>query len=275
MPARSSSPCPTTTPIGPGGDGSPPTGCSPTSRIMGSGSNGSSDPCPCRSPDRRALPPGEARRRRRHRRPYHDGPARSSSKVFNARARIRARRFAVRSPVQGRRDTSTSAGLEGRGMHTPGHTPACMTYPHRRRGFVGDTLFMPDYGTARWRFPGGDAGHLYRSIQKLLSDAARDELFMCHDYKAPEREKCYVGDHRLATSTNNVHAHDGVSESEFVRHAHHARRHARHAGPDPPVGVGQRPRWPLPHQRRLLSQRYRWTRCDVAGRHFARGAKPR
>jgi glyoxylase-like metal-dependent hydrolase (beta-lactamase superfamily II) len=82
--------------------------------------------------------------------------------------------------------------------------------------FVGDTLFMPDYGTARADFPGGDAGKLYRSIRKLLRLPRETRLFMCHDYKAPGRDsyawETTVGDER----DNSVHVHDGVSEEEFV-----------------------------------------------------------
>ncbi len=73
-------------------------------------------------------------------------------------------------------------------MHTPGHTPACLTYLIGDAGFVGDTLFMPDYGTARCDFPGGDAATLYRSIQKLFALPGDTRLFMCHDYMAPGRD---------------------------------------------------------------------------------------
>ncbi|MCF2514928.1 MBL fold metallo-hydrolase [Sphingomonas sp. G124] len=101
-------------------------------------------------------------------------------------------------------------------LYTPGHTPACVSYKIGDAVFVGDTLFMPDYGTARTDFPGGDARLLYRSIHKLLSLPAETRLFMCHDYKAPGRDRyaweATVGDQRLA----NKHIHDGVSEDEFV-----------------------------------------------------------
>ncbi|RPT54703.1 MBL fold metallo-hydrolase [Pseudomonas aeruginosa] len=106
--------------------------------------------------------------------------------------------------------------LECRALHTPGHTPACMTYLVGDSAFVGDTLFMPDYGTARCDFPGGDARQLYRSIQRLfaLPDATR--LFMCHDYTAPGRDE-----HRCETSVGeqrrrNVHVREGVDEEAFV-----------------------------------------------------------
>jgi glyoxylase-like metal-dependent hydrolase (beta-lactamase superfamily II) len=106
--------------------------------------------------------------------------------------------------------------LAGRVLHTPGHTPACLTYVIGDAAFVGDTLFMPDFGTARCDFPGGDARQLYRSIQKIfaLPDATR--LFLCHDYKAPGREEyrweTTVGEEKRA----NVHVHEGVSEEAFV-----------------------------------------------------------
>ncbi len=106
--------------------------------------------------------------------------------------------------------------ISARAIHTPGHTPACMTYLIGDAAFVGDTLFMPDYGTARADFPGGDARALYRSIQKIFALPASTRLFMCHDYKAPARSdyawETTVGEERA----ENVHVHDGVSEDEFV-----------------------------------------------------------
>ena len=107
--------------------------------------------------------------------------------------------------------------LEMRAMSTPGHTPACMTYVVGDAAFVGDTLFMPDYGTARTDFPGGDAATLYRSIRRILALPAATRLFTCHDYTAPGRDEfrweSTVGEQRAA----NVHIHDGVSEEDFVR----------------------------------------------------------
>jgi glyoxylase-like metal-dependent hydrolase (beta-lactamase superfamily II) len=101
-------------------------------------------------------------------------------------------------------------------MHTPGHTPACVSYLIGDAVFVGDTLFMPDYGTARADFPGGDARTLYRSIRKLLALPPQTRVFLCHDYKAPGRDdyawQTTIGDERA----RNVHVHDGVSEDEFV-----------------------------------------------------------
>jgi glyoxylase-like metal-dependent hydrolase (beta-lactamase superfamily II) len=106
--------------------------------------------------------------------------------------------------------------MEGHVMHTPGHTPACLTYVVGDAAFVGDTLFMPDYGTARADFPGGDAAVLYRSIRKVLALPAETRLFMCHDYLAPGRDT-YAWETTVAEErANNVHIHDGVSEADFV-----------------------------------------------------------
>lgn len=118
-------------------------------------------------------------------------------------------------------------------LHTPGHTPACVTYVVRdgeqTAAFVGDTLFMPDYGTARCDFPGGNARTLYRSIRTLLSLSPDTRLFMCHDYmpdgRAPRWETT-VADERA----HNIHVHDGISEDDFV-----AMRTARDATLDMPV----------------------------------------
>lgn len=108
-------------------------------------------------------------------------------------------------------------GLRATAMHTPGHTPACLTYLTGDAGFVGDTLFMPDYGTARADFPGGDARVLYQSIQKLLSLPPGTRLFMCHDYKAPGRDT-YAWETTVAKEReSNIHVHKGVSEDEFVK----------------------------------------------------------
>ncbi len=102
-------------------------------------------------------------------------------------------------------------------IHTPGHTPACVSYRIEDAVFVGDTLFMPDYGTARADFPGGDARTLYRSIRRLLSLPPQTRLFMCHDYKAPGRDR-YVWETTVeAERAHNIHVRDGISEDEFVR----------------------------------------------------------
>jgi len=101
-------------------------------------------------------------------------------------------------------------------MHTPGHTPACITYVIGDAAFVGDTLFMPDYGTARVDFPGGDAATLYRSIQRIFGLPDGTRLFMCHDYKAPGRDE-YAWQSSVAEQrAENVHIHTGVSEQAFV-----------------------------------------------------------
>jgi len=113
-------------------------------------------------------------------------------------------------------DTISIGNLTCRVMHTPGHTPACVTYVIDDAAFVGDTIFMPDYGTARVDFPGGDAATLYRSIQKLFSLPNETRLFLCHDYKAPGRDEfCWqttVG----AEKSDNIQVRESVTESEFV-----------------------------------------------------------
>jgi glyoxylase-like metal-dependent hydrolase (beta-lactamase superfamily II) len=120
-------------------------------------------------------------------------------------------------------------GLEFEVLFTPGHTPADVSYQVADAVFVGDTVFMPDYGTARTDFPGGDARVLYRSIRRLLALPRETRLFMCHDYKAPGRDhyawECTVADQR----DHAVQAHDGIGEDEFV-----ATRKARDAGLAPP-----------------------------------------
>jgi len=114
-------------------------------------------------------------------------------------------------------DTFIIGNLQGRVLHTPGHTPACLTYVIDDAAFVGDTLFMPDYGTARCDFPGGDARTLYQSIQKVLTLPPETRIFLCHDYKAPGRDEYQhmttVAEQREA----NVHVHEGISEEEFVK----------------------------------------------------------
>lgn len=101
-------------------------------------------------------------------------------------------------------------------LHVPGHTPADVAYRIADAVFVGDTLFMPDYGTARADFPGGDARQLYRSIRRLLALPGDTRLFLCHDYKAPGRE-VYAWETTVAEQRErSVHVHDGVSEDEFA-----------------------------------------------------------
>jgi glyoxylase-like metal-dependent hydrolase (beta-lactamase superfamily II) len=130
-------------------------------------------------------------------------------------------------------DVLPLGALSIRALHTPGHTPACMTYfvedGAQRAAFVGDTLFMPDYGTARCDFPGGDARTLYRSIARVLSLPSDTRLYLCHDYQPGGRPVAYastVADQRRA----NVHVRDGVTEDDFV-----AMRTTRDATLDMPV----------------------------------------
>ena len=106
--------------------------------------------------------------------------------------------------------------LEARVLYTPGHTPADITYLIEGTGFVGDTPFMPDYGTARADFPGGDAHALFRSIKKLMTLPPDTRLFMCHDYKAPGRDQ-YAWETTVAEQrATNVHVKEGVAEDDFV-----------------------------------------------------------
>jgi glyoxylase-like metal-dependent hydrolase (beta-lactamase superfamily II) len=130
-------------------------------------------------------------------------------------------------------DTFAIGGLRATAMHTPGHTPACMTYlvedGDAHAAFVGDTLFMPDYGTARCDFPGGDAATLFRSVRRVLALPGDTQLYMCHDYRPGGRPLAHVStvaEQRAA----NVHVHDGIAEADFV-----AMRQARDATLDMPV----------------------------------------
>ncbi len=105
--------------------------------------------------------------------------------------------------------------VEVRVMHTPGHTPACLTFVVNRDAFIGDTLFMPDYGSARCDFPGGDATTLYRSIRKILALAPDTRLHLCHDYPPVAREPAWVTT-VSEQRQKNIHVHDGITEAEFV-----------------------------------------------------------
>ena len=106
--------------------------------------------------------------------------------------------------------------IAGRIIATPGHTPACITYVIGDAAFVGDTLFMPDFGSARTDFPGGDATQLYESIQKILALPDETRLFMCHDYKAPGRD-VYAWETSVAEQrASNIHINDTVSRDAFV-----------------------------------------------------------
>jgi glyoxylase-like metal-dependent hydrolase (beta-lactamase superfamily II) len=107
-------------------------------------------------------------------------------------------------------------GLSLKALYVPGHTPACMAYEIGDALFVGDTLFMPDVGTARCDFPGGSAKTLYQSIQKVLAYPNETKLYMCHDYPPKDRPAAYcttVGEEKKS----NIHVHDGVTEDEFVQ----------------------------------------------------------
>jgi glyoxylase-like metal-dependent hydrolase (beta-lactamase superfamily II) len=121
-------------------------------------------------------------------------------------------------------DSFSVGALAARVLHTPGHTPACVTYLIGDAAFIGDTLFMPDYGTARCDFPGGDARTLYRSIQKLFALPANTRLFICHDYQAPGRTQNLYQSTLAEQRAHNVHVHEGISEEAFV-----AMRNARDA----------------------------------------------
>jgi glyoxylase-like metal-dependent hydrolase (beta-lactamase superfamily II) len=101
-------------------------------------------------------------------------------------------------------------------LHVPGHTPADMAYVIGDALFTGDTMFMPDYGSARADFPGGDARQLYRSVRRLMKLPDETRVFLCHDYKAPNREEYVWETTMLAERTGNVHIHEGVSEDQFV-----------------------------------------------------------
>lgn len=112
-------------------------------------------------------------------------------------------------------ETFQIGGMTATAMHTPGHTPACMSYLISDALFVGDTLFIPDYGTARCDFPGGDARTLYQSIQRLLALPPETRMFLCHDYLPNGRELTYQTTVE-AQRRSNIHVHSGISEEEFV-----------------------------------------------------------
>lgn len=109
----------------------------------------------------------------------------------------------------------TIGGLVGRALHTPGHTPACMVHIIGDSVFVGDTLFMPDAGTARADFPGGDAAQLYNSIQKILQLPGETRVFMCHDYGAEGRDLAYETT-VAAEIENNIHVNQTIEQAQFV-----------------------------------------------------------
>lgn len=114
-------------------------------------------------------------------------------------------------------DRFSIGGLEAVVLHVPGHTPACLAYVVGDAVFPGDTLFMPDYGSARCDFPGGDARTLYRSIRRLTSLPDEARVFLCHDYKAPPGRAEFAWETTIgAQRVGNIHVRDGVSEEEFV-----------------------------------------------------------
>lgn len=143
-------------------------------------------------------------------------------KIFNAGSEF-ARDGSQFDRLLSDREVFAVGGLLVTAMHTPGHTPACMTYvvqdpsvqPVHTVAFVGDTLFMPDYGSARCDFPGGSASTLYQSIQKVLTLPGDTTLYLCHDYPPDGREPVCVTT-VAAQKASNIHVHDGVSEIEFV-----------------------------------------------------------
>ena len=113
-------------------------------------------------------------------------------------------------------ETFNVGDIEGHVIATPGHTPACVTYVIGDSAYVGDTLFMPDFGSARTDFPGGSAPQLYDSIHKILALPDDTRLFMCHDYKAPGRDE-YAWETNVAEQrANNIHISDDVSKEQFV-----------------------------------------------------------
>lgn len=113
-------------------------------------------------------------------------------------------------------DTLTIGGIQLIALFVPGHTPADMAYVIGDALFTGDTMFMPDYGSARADFPGGDARRLFRSVRRLMQLPAETRVFLCHDYKAPNRDEFVWETTILAERAGNVHLHDGVTEDEFV-----------------------------------------------------------
>lgn len=135
--------------------------------------------------------------------------------VFNEPASF-ARDGSQFDRLMGDGDRFMLGGIPAMALHVPGHTPACLAYVIGDAVFAGDTLFMPDYGTARADFPGGDARMLFRSIRRLMRLPDDTRVFLCHDYKAPGRDG-YVWETTIAAErTGNVHVHDGVSEDDFV-----------------------------------------------------------
>ena len=137
------------------------------------------------------------------------------SEVFNTESSFRCDGSQF-DQLFGDGDRLSIGDLEAYVMHTPGHTPACVSYVIGDAVFVGDTMFMPDSGTARADFPGGDASQLFHSIKKILSLAPETRLFLCHDYQAPGRDT-YGWESTVAKERgHNIHVQDGVSEEDFI-----------------------------------------------------------
>ena len=136
-------------------------------------------------------------------------------KVFNASTEF-ARDGSQFDVLFADSDTFSIGNLGVKVLHTPGHTPACLSYLIGDAVFVGDTLFMPDYGTARCDFPGGDSATLYQSVQKLLALPDETRMYLCHDY-LPEGRSHYVHETTVGEQRRrNIHIHEGVSEADFV-----------------------------------------------------------
>lgn len=180
--------------------------------------------------------------------------------------RVFAPRFAMDDlPTDGRQfdmlaseGTSFAIGqLPVQVMHTPGHTPACVTYVIGDAAFVGDTLFMPDYGSARCDFPGGDAAMLYRSIRRIVALPPETRIFVGHDYLPAGRSEYACETSVAAQRAGNIHVHEGVSEADFV-----AMRRARDATLAPPLLI-------LPSLQVNIDAG-RLPPADAAGRRFMR-----
>lgn len=137
------------------------------------------------------------------------------AKIFNAGAEFR-RDGSQFDHLWEDGDSFSIGNLSASVLHVPGHTPACIAYVIGDAVFVGDTMFMPDYGTARADFPGGNARQLFRSLRRILDLPPDTRLFMCHDY-LPEGRDHYIWETTVAQQRrDNIHAHDGVSEEDFV-----------------------------------------------------------
>ena len=139
-------------------------------------------------------------------------------------------------------ETFTVGSVPARVILTPGHTPACVSYLIGDSVFVGDTLFMPDSGTARCDFPGGDAPTLYRSVQRLYGLPPETRMFICHDYQPGGRRARVRDDGGRTARPQHPHQRCTTTEEDVRGSAHRARPHAEHAGADPAVRAGEHPR---------------------------------